>query len=141
MCYICDGKRDLRVMASVITLISAIDFDRARMVLMARKIAAERIREIVEEQGVDEHGGAFLDLDTLLAEEDEDTNAIKASMAMSMIMQDALGKVDAAFRAYGPFVVPAVDDKSESADAFSAYIDQMFSEGGEHEEDDEEQEV
>ncbi len=142
MCYICDGKRDLRVIASVMTLLSSIDFDRGRMVLMADKIAAERIREIIEEQGPDEHGGAFLSLDTLLADEDEDTNSVKASMAITMVMQELTNKLDSIYKAYGPYTVPALDDKSEGADAFSAYIDEMFSVGGEHEEEgDEEQEV
>ncbi len=140
MCYICDGKRDLRVMAAAMSLMASIDFDRGRMVLMASKVHAERIREIIEEQGPDEHGGVFLNLSSLLPEEDEDTASIKAAMAISMLLEDTLEKLDVVFHTYGPFVVPAIGHETEPADAFSEFIGTMFGVGGEHDEEDDEEE-
>jgi hypothetical protein len=141
MCYICDGKRDLRVIASVMTLLSSVDFDRARMVIMAEKIAVERIQEIIEDQGPDEDGGVWLDLSSLLPSEDDGTDAIKATMAISMVMEETLSKMDTIHNLYGPFVVPSVDHGSESADAFNSFIGQMFGAGGEHDEEDDEEQV
>ena len=138
MCYICDGKRDLRVIASTITLISSIDFDRARMVLMTTQLASERIREIIDE----ESGGgdaAMLDLDTLLPVEDQTAQSLKAVMMMTGALEEALVKIDALHSIYGPFTIPGTVE-SRSADAFSTYLGELLG-GMEGEDIDHDEEV
>ena len=137
MCFICDGKRDLRVVASVVTLLTAIDFERAKMVLMTRKVTADRIQEIIEETAPGE-ATAWLNLDDLLGAEDEDTGSFKSAMAMMAVLQDALDKVDMVYNTFGPFTVPPTEH--ESADAFNSFISEMFGGGGEEDQDHDEDE-
>lgn len=137
MCFICDGKRDLRVIASIVTLLTAIDFERARMVLMTRKVSAERIQEIIQETAPGE-AAAWLNLDDLLGSEDEDTGAFKSAMSMTAVLEEAMDKIDIVYKMFGAFVVPP--SERESADAFNAFISEMFGGSGEedHEHDEDE---
>lgn len=139
MCHICEGRKDLRLIAAAMTIMSSVDFDRARMVLMSQKIQVEQVRELLEEKYPDEDGGV-LDLHDLLSDEDEDSNAFMAGMAMTAVVEECVNKIDAVFDAYGPFLVPPSKEHG-SADAFNSFIHGMFGdsdvEGGGHDKDEE----
>lgn len=135
MCYICDGKRDVRIMASIITLLTSIDYSRARMVIMTTQVNSERLRQIIEEES-DAEGVALLNLDNLLALEDQPAQSVKAAMLMTSVLEEALERIHAVLALHGPFMVPNTEGSGQ-ADAFTAFLNQMFDDEEDHDHDDE----
>jgi hypothetical protein len=119
MCNICEGKRDLYLVAQAFQLLNLVNYDRARYVLAVTSGKFGDLKEMLEES---QDGTVNVDLEDFLSDEDLVDEAVMNAMVLVNMSEHFVDEAIVNLTEHG-FVIP--DATNPKASAFEDYVSNL----------------